>query len=93
MGPKGLIIIILLVIGSNVLSSKRDKNYVNRTQDNKAYNINNHYNSIKYRYNNISEILGMDLDDPQNRFDLSLLVKIYLYSLDVKELDLLISGC
>ena len=52
-----------------------------------------HYNSIKYRYNNISEILGMDLDDPQNRFDLSLLVKIYLYSLDVKELDLLISGC
>lgn len=51
-----------------------------------------HYNSIKYRYNNISEILGINLDEPQNRFDLSLLVKIYLYSLDMKELDLLISA-
>ena len=72
MGPKGLIIIILLVIGSNILSSKRDKNYVNRTQDNKAYNINNYYNSRKRRE------IESERNYHQNKIDSSLFKKIII---------------
>lgn len=52
-----------------------------------------HYNSVKYRYNNISDILQIDLDEPQNRFNLALIVRIYLYSLEVDILSDLISQC
>jgi hypothetical protein len=44
-----------------------------------------HYNSIKYRYNNIAAIMKIDLDSPRNRFNLTLAVKTYLYSLPIDD--------
>ena len=44
-----------------------------------------HYNSIKYRYNNIAAIMKIDLDSIKNRFDLTLAVKTYLYSLPIND--------
>lgn len=44
-----------------------------------------HYNSIKYRYNNISSILKMDLDQSNIRFNLSIAVFVYIFSLPIEE--------
>lgn len=37
-----------------------------------------HYNTIKYRYHRIQEILGIDLNDASTRFNLSLAVKLLM---------------
>lgn len=44
-----------------------------------------HYNSIKYRYNKIVEELGLDLDDPRTRFELSVAVMVHLFSMDMRD--------
>lgn len=36
-----------------------------------------HYNTIRYRYNKIQEILKIDLEKGQNRFAISLAIKLY----------------
>gem|GEM_PF-5733233 len=44
-----------------------------------------HYNSMKYRYDRIGALLGLDMDDPANRYELSLLVRSYLYAIPLEE--------
>lgn len=44
-----------------------------------------HYNSMKYRYDRVGEILKLDIDDPRNRFELSMLVRSYLYAMPLED--------
>lgn len=44
-----------------------------------------HYNSIKYRYNKIATILGLNLDSLKVRFDLTVAVRTYLFSLPIEK--------
>lgn len=45
-----------------------------------------HYNSIIYRSQTIEKVLGLDLSSPSVQFDLSLIVRIYLFSLSLDEI-------
>ncbi len=42
--------------------------------------INVHYNTMKYRYKNIADILSIDLEDSENRFNLALSLRLYKMS-------------
>ena len=50
-----------------------------------------HYNSIKYRYNNIASIMNLDLDSSKTRFDLAIIVRTYLFSLPMEKFLLTIN--
>ncbi len=39
--------------------------------------INVHYNTMKYRFKNIADILSLDLDDSENRFNIALALRLY----------------
>ena len=58
------------------------RNYWNLTAT--AESLSLHYNSMKYRYDRIGEVLGRDLGDERNRFELSLLVRSILYDMDMR---------
>jgi len=45
-----------------------------------ASEINVHYNTMKYRYKNIAEILSVDLEDSENRFNIALALRLYKMS-------------
>lgn len=44
-----------------------------------------HYNSMKYRYNKIAALLGENLDDPEVRFKVTVILYLYAYSLTPAE--------
>ncbi len=44
-----------------------------------------HYNSMKYRYNKIAALLDENLDDPEVRFKVTVIVYLYAYSLTPAE--------
>lgn len=44
-----------------------------------------HYNSIKYRYKKIAEIMKCDLDSPETRFNLVMAVRAHLFSLSMSD--------
>lgn len=39
--------------------------------------INVHYNTMKYRFKNMADILSLDLDDSENRFNIALALRLY----------------
>ena len=59
------------------------RNYWNLTAT--AESLSLHYNSMKYRYDRIEEVLGRALGDERNRFELSLLVRSILYDMDMRD--------
>jgi hypothetical protein len=59
------------------------RNYWNLTAT--ANELSLHYNSMKYRYDRIGEILNVNLNEEKNRFELSLVLRMYLYSLPMRE--------
>lgn len=50
-----------------------------------AESLSLHYNSMKYRYDRIEEVLGLDLGAERNRFELSLLVRSLVYVMEMSE--------
>jgi purine catabolism regulator len=48
-----------------------------------AADLSLHYNSMKYRYDRISEMLEADMDNPRTRLEISLLLKAYLYRMPI----------
>ena len=40
--------------------------------------MNMHYNTVKYRYRKIAEVLGKDLESPAVRINLSLAMELYI---------------
>lgn len=59
------------------------RNYWNITAT--AERLSLHYNSMKYRYERIEELLGLNLGDERNRFTLSLLVRSLLFDLPMPD--------
>lgn len=55
------------------------RNYWNMTAT--AEQLALHYNSLKYRYDKISQLLGVDMNSEKVRFELSIALRTYLYNL------------